>query len=39
VQAGLAAEAELQKTLLGSPNQVEAAMANVQRREPHFKDP
>jgi enoyl-CoA hydratase/carnithine racemase len=35
---GLGQEADLQKTLLGTPNQMEAAMANMQRREPHFDD-
>jgi len=37
--AGLELEAELQKGLLGRPNQVEAVMANLQNRAPKFKDP
>lgn len=32
-------ESELQTPLLGSPNQLEAVMANVQKREPAFRDP
>ena len=32
----LSEECRLQKTLLGSNNQMEAVMANVQKREPHF---
>lgn len=35
---GLAQEADLQRTLIGSPNQMEAVMANMQKREPKFKD-
>lgn len=34
----LAEECRLQKTLLGSPNQMEAARANMEKREPHFDD-
>jgi enoyl-CoA hydratase/carnithine racemase len=34
----LALEAKLQLPLLGSPNQVESAMANFEKREPRFKD-
>ncbi len=37
-EAGLELEAELQKTLLGQPNQVEAVMANMQKRDPKFRD-
>ena len=37
-EAGLELEAELQKTLLGKPNQVEAVMANMQKRDPKFRD-
>lgn len=37
-EAGLELEAELQKTLLGKPNQVEAVMANMQKRDAKFKD-
>ncbi len=36
---GLRLEAALQKQLIGSPNQVEAVMANLGKREPNFDDP
>jgi enoyl-CoA hydratase/carnithine racemase len=36
---GLALEATLQRRLIGSANQLEAVMANVQKREPSFTDP
>ncbi|RMF17459.1 MAG: crotonase/enoyl-CoA hydratase family protein, partial [Candidatus Dadabacteria bacterium] len=36
---GLALEAELQQTLIGSANQMEAVMANMQKRAPKFRDP
>jgi enoyl-CoA hydratase/carnithine racemase len=39
VEAGLALEAELQRGLLGSPNQIEAVTANFEKRTPRFKDP
>lgn len=39
LERGLALEAELQRALLGSPNQVEAVMANLQKRAPSFSDP
>ena len=35
---GLGLEADLQRSLLGTANQMEAAMANMQHREPQFKD-
>jgi enoyl-CoA hydratase/carnithine racemase len=35
---GLALEEALQKKLLGTPNQVEAVMANMQKRDPRFGD-
>ncbi|MBT8342879.1 MAG: crotonase/enoyl-CoA hydratase family protein [Desulfatitalea sp.] len=35
---GLALEDTLQRTLIGSPNQVEAVNANFEKRAPHFKD-
>ena len=35
---GLALEASLQTSLIGSPNQVEAVQANFARRSPQFKD-
>lgn len=34
----LALEAELQSSIMGSPNQVEAVTANLQKREPQFSD-
>lgn len=37
--ATLALEAELQLGLVGSPNQLEAVAAGLQRREPRFSDP
>ena len=37
-QLGLRLEAELQAQLLGQPNQMEAVMANLQKRVPNFKD-
>ena len=36
---GLKLEEELQKSLLGSHNQVEAITANFEKRAPNFKDP
>lgn len=39
VADGLKLEAALQKTLMGSPNQMEAVMANLQKRPPDFDDP
>ncbi len=36
---GLRLEATLQKTLMGSANQMEAVMANIQKRKPDFSDP
>jgi enoyl-CoA hydratase/carnithine racemase len=39
VEQGLALEAELQRGLLGSTNQLEAVMANLEKRAPAFKDP
>lgn len=38
-QAVLQAESDEQIKLLGSPNQVEAVNANLQKRAPNFKDP
>lgn len=37
--AGLALEAKLQSGLMMQPNQIEAVMANLQKREPRFRDP
>ena len=36
---GLLLEATLQKELIGSPNQLEAVMANMQKRNAEFQDP
>lgn len=38
-KTALALESEVQRTLLGTPNQMEAAMAAMQKREPSFVDP
>ncbi len=38
-EEGLRLEASLQRALIGSPNQVEAVRANVEKRAPHFRDP
>ena len=35
---GLRREESLQRTLLGSPNQLEAVRANLEKRDPHFAD-
>jgi len=39
LEEGLALEAALQTTLLGSPNQAEAVIANLEKRPPQFDDP
>jgi enoyl-CoA hydratase/carnithine racemase len=36
--AGLALEADIQRTLIGQPNQVEAVKANLENRDPSFED-
>ena len=36
---GLRLEEKLQAELIGSPNQVEAVRANLEKRAPRFKDP
>jgi enoyl-CoA hydratase/carnithine racemase len=36
---GLALEEKLQRGVLGSPNQMEAVMANMEKRPPVFRDP
>lgn len=38
-RSGLIAESEEQQKLIGSPNQVEAIMANLQKRSANFRDP
>ncbi len=35
---GLKRESELEMTLIGGPSQIEAIMANLEKRQPHFKD-
>jgi enoyl-CoA hydratase/carnithine racemase len=35
----LGLEAQLQRTLIGTPNQIEAVHANLERRAPRFEDP
>lgn len=39
LDAGLRLEAELQGQLIGRPNQVETVKANVEKREPRYRDP
>ena len=39
VAEGLKLERELQRTLIGSANQIEAVKANMQKRAPEFSDP
>ncbi|HYC55350.1 MAG TPA: crotonase/enoyl-CoA hydratase family protein [Candidatus Binatia bacterium] len=36
---GLKLEEDIQRTLVGSPNQIEAVQANMQKRAPEFADP
>ena len=36
---GLRLEEELQRSLIGRPNQIEAVRANVEKRAPRFRDP
>jgi enoyl-CoA hydratase/carnithine racemase len=36
---GLQLEEDLQRTLMGSPNQMEAVQANFEKRAPRFRDP
>ncbi len=36
---GLALEEEIQRTLIGGPNQIEAVNANLGKRTPEFRDP
>ena len=38
IQQALQLEARLQLSLLGGPNQVEAVMANLEKRDPDFRD-
>jgi enoyl-CoA hydratase/carnithine racemase len=39
LEEGLALEEKLQRGLLGSANQLEAVMANMEKRDPAFRDP
>ena len=39
VQEGFVLESELQKEMIGSPNQLEAVRANMEKSTPVFKDP
>jgi enoyl-CoA hydratase/carnithine racemase len=39
IEEGLRMEEELQRTLIGKPNQIEAVQANLQKRSPNFTDP
>ncbi len=39
VEEGLRLEEKLQASLVGRPNQVEAVKANLEKREPRFRDP
>jgi enoyl-CoA hydratase/carnithine racemase len=39
VPAGMMAESVEQQALMGSPNQIEAIMANMEKRSPRFSDP
>ncbi|MEW6187464.1 MAG: hypothetical protein AB1585_17170 [Thermodesulfobacteriota bacterium] len=38
VAEGLKMEVELQRSIIGQPNQVEAVKANLENREPRFDD-
>ncbi|MBI5604613.1 MAG: crotonase/enoyl-CoA hydratase family protein [Deltaproteobacteria bacterium] len=38
VAEGLKMEADLQQTVIGKPNQVEAVLSNMEKRTPQFKD-
>lgn len=39
LEDGFLLEEKLQRALLGSPNQIEAAMANFEKRPPNFRNP
>ncbi|MEE9607923.1 MAG: crotonase/enoyl-CoA hydratase family protein [Myxococcota bacterium] len=39
LEEGLRLEAKLQASLIGTPNQLEAVRANVEKRDPRFSDP
>jgi enoyl-CoA hydratase/carnithine racemase len=39
IDEGLALEEQLQLSLIGTPNQIEAVRANLEKRAPNFRDP
>jgi enoyl-CoA hydratase/carnithine racemase len=39
LETGLRLEADLQRGLIGSPNQIETVKANLEKRSPNFRDP
>jgi enoyl-CoA hydratase/carnithine racemase len=39
IEDGLLLEEELQRSVLGKPNQIEAVRANLEKRDPNFEDP
>jgi enoyl-CoA hydratase/carnithine racemase len=39
LETGLRLEADLQRSLIGSPNQIETVKANLEKRSPNFRDP
>jgi enoyl-CoA hydratase/carnithine racemase len=39
LETGLRLEAELQRRLIGHPNQVETVKANLENRAPEYRDP
>jgi enoyl-CoA hydratase/carnithine racemase len=39
LDTGLRLEAELQGQLIGSPNQIETVKANIEKRDPRYRDP
>jgi enoyl-CoA hydratase/carnithine racemase len=39
IRGRLELEAQLQRTLIGEPNQIEAVHANLEQRAPRFEDP
>lgn len=39
VAEGLELEADMQRTVIGGPNQVESVMSNIEKRPPRFVDP
>ncbi len=39
IEDGLLLEEELQRSVIGKPNQLEAVRANIEKRDPNFEDP